>query len=430
MEHVSTSTLIIILIIMLIVSAYFSASETGVMTLNRYRLRHLAKQGSRPARRVEALLRHPDRLIGLILIGNNLVNILASALATIIGMRLYGNAGVAIATGVLTFVVLIFSEVMPKTIAALYPERIAFPSSFLLQPLQKIMMPLVWLLNKTTLMLMRCLGIKHPIGSRDAISKDELRTIVNESDAKLSRHNQDMLISILDLEKITISDIMVPRNEIVGIDINDDWKSIIRQLTHSPHGRIVLYRDSLDDAIGMLRVREAYRLMTEKKEFTKRNLIKAADKIYYVPISAPLNVQLVNFQRNKEKAGLTVDEYGDIQGLVTVEDILEEIVGDFTTSMSPSLSEEVLPQSDGTVLVDGTTNIRELNKVFDWALPVDGPRTVNGMVLEELGEIPSLNVQVQIGGYNFEVLSMNDNVIKQVRVTPVSQLPEQEAQTT
>ncbi|MCA6222887.1 HlyC/CorC family transporter [Photorhabdus antumapuensis] len=427
MEHVSTSTLIIILITMVIISAYFSASETGMMTMNRYRLRHLAKQGDRSARRVEALLRHPERLISLILIGNNLVNILASALATIIGMRLYGDAGVAIATGILTFIVLIFSEIMPKTIAALYPERVAFPSSFLLRPLQKIMLPLVWMLNKITLSLMRCLGIKHPTGPNHAISKDELRTIVNESNAKLSQQNQDMLISILDLEKVTIGDIMVPRNEIVGIDINDDWKSIIRQLTHSPHGRIVLYRDSLDDAIGMLRVREAYRLMTEKKEFTKRNLIKAADKIYYVPVSTPLNIQLVNFQRNKEKAGLIVDEYGDIQGLVTVEDILEEIVGDFTTSMSPSLAEEVSPQSDGTILVDGTANIRELNKAFNWALPVDGPRTVNGMVLEELGEIPALNVQVQISKYNFEVLSVNDNVIKQVRVTPISQLSEQEA---
>ncbi|MCC8374122.1 MULTISPECIES: HlyC/CorC family transporter [Photorhabdus] len=428
MEHVSTSTLLIILIIMVIVSAYFSASETGMMTMNRYRLRHLAKQGNHSARRVEALLRHPEQLISLILIGNNLVNILASALATIIGMRLYGDAGVAIATGILTFIVLIFSEVMPKTIAALYPERVAFPSSFLLRPLQKIMLPLVWVLNKITLLLMRCLGIKQPTGSSHAMSKDELRTIVNESNAKLSQQNQAMLTSILDLEKVTIGDIMVPRNEIIGIDINDDWKSIIRQLTHSPHGRIVLYRDSLDDAIGMLRVREAYRLMTEKKEFIKRNLIKAADKIYYVPVSTPLNIQLVNFQRNKEKAGLIVDEYGDIQGLVTVEDILEEIVGDFTTSMSPSLAEEVSPQSDGTILIDGTANIRELNKAFNWALPVDGPRTVNGMVLEELGEIPALNVQVQIGKYNFEVLSVNDNVIKQVRVTPISQFPEQKTQ--
>ncbi|SFN57688.1 HlyC/CorC family transporter [Xenorhabdus japonica] len=420
MDHVSTSTLIIILVVMVIISAYFSASETSMMTINRYRLRHLAKQGSRPACRVESLLRHPDKLISLILIGNNLVNILASALATIVGMRLYGDAGVAIATGLLTFIILIFSEVMPKTIAALYPEKVAFPSSFLLRPLEKIMLPLVWSFNKISLLFMHCLGIKTPNIHNDTVSKDELRTIVNESNNNLSRRNQDMLISILDLEKVTVGDIMIPRNEIVGIDINNDWKSVIRQLTHSPHGRIVLYRDSLDDAIGMLRVREAYRLMMEKKEFTKRNLIKAADKIYFIPVSTPLNIQLVNFQRNKQKAGLIVDEYGDIQGLITVEDILEEIVGDFTTSMSPTLAEEVFPQSDGAVLVGGTANIRELNKVFNWALPEDGPRTMNGMILEELGEIPELNAQVQINEYNFEVLAVQDNVIKQVRVTPMN----------
>ncbi|MDC9593396.1 HlyC/CorC family transporter [Xenorhabdus sp. IM139775] len=420
MEHVSTSTLIIILVVMVIVSAYFSASETSMMTINRYRLRHLAKQGSNSARRVESLLRHPDRLISLILIGNNLVNILASSLATIVGMRLYGNAGVAIATGILTFVILIFSEVMPKTIAALYPERVAFPSSFLLRPLEKIMLPLVWSFNRISLLFMRFLGLKTADIRNDAVSKDELRTIVNDSNSNLSRRNQDMLISILDLEKVTVGDIMIPRNEIVGIDINDDWKSVIRQLTHSPHGRIVLYRDSLDDAIGMLRVREAYRLMMEKKEFTKRNLIKAADKIYFIPVSTPLNIQLINFQRNKQKAGLIVDEYGDIQGLVTVEDILEEIVGDFTTSMSPTLAEEVLPQSDGTVLIGGTTNIRELNKAFGWALPENGPRTMNGMILEELGEIPELNAQIQISEYKFEVLAVHDNVIKQVRVTPMN----------
>ncbi|OTA17980.1 transporter, HlyC/CorC family [Xenorhabdus vietnamensis] len=421
MSQISTSTLIIILVVMVIASAYFSASETSMMTINRYRLRHLAKQGSSPARRVESLLRHPDRLISLILIGNNLVNILASSLATVVGIRFYGDAGVAIATGVLTFVILMFSEVMPKTIAALYPEKIAFPSSFLLRPLEKIMLPLVWSFNKISLLFMRCMGIKTSnIHNSDAVSKDELRTIVNESNTNLSRRNQDMLISILDLEKVTVGDIMIPRNEIVGIDINNDWKSVIRQLTHSPHGRIVLYRNSLDDAIGMLRVREAYRLMMEKKEFTKINLIKAADKIYFIPVSIPLNIQLINFQRNKQKAGLIVDEYGDIQGLITVEDILEEIVGDFTTSMSPTLAEEVLPQNDGTILVDGTVNIRELNKAFNWELPEDGPRTMNGMILEELGEIPELNAQVQINGYHFEILAVHDNVIKQVRVTPLN----------
>lgn len=427
MDEVSTGTLIIILIVLIFLSAYFSASETSMMTLNRYRLKHLAKQGNRSAVRVEKLLRHPDRLLGLVLIGNNLINIVASALATIIGMRLYGNMGVAIATGILTFVILLFAEVVPKTIAALYPERIAFPSSFILTPLQKIMLPVVWAFNTISTLFMRCCGIKVSATRNDAVNKEELRTIVHESKNKLSRRNQDMLISILDLDKVTVGDIMLPRNEIVGIDINDDWKSIVRQLTHSPHGRIVLYRDSLDDSIGILRVREAYRLMVEKREFNKQNLIKAADSIYFIPNSTPLNVQLINFQHKKEKLGIIVDEYGEIQGLITVEDILEEIVGDFTTSMSPSLVEEVMPQSDGSVLVDGSANIRDLNKAFDWNLPVEGPRTVNGMVLEVLGDVPQPEEQIVIGRYVIEVLAVSDNIIKQVKITPLgfnSQVPE------
>ncbi|CAE1142792.1 HlyC/CorC family transporter [Serratia sp. Tan611] len=424
MEHVSTATLIIILVIMIVVSAYFSASETGMMTLNRYRLRHLSKQGNRSARRVEKLLQKPDRLIGLVLIGNNLVNILASALATIVGMRLYGDLGVAISTGVLTFAVLLFAEVLPKTFAALYPERIAFPSSMLLAPLQKVMFPLVWVLNGITSMVLRLFGIRMNQQISDAVSKEELRTIVNESHSQISRRYQDMLISVLDLEKVTVEDIMVPRNEIMGIDVNDDWKSIMRQLTHSPHGRIVLYRDSLDDAIGMLRVREAYRLMTEKNEFNKENLLRAADEIYYVPEGTPLNVQLVKFQRNKEKVGIVVDEYGDIQGLVTVEDILEEIVGDFTTSMSPTLAEEVTPQSDGSILIDGTANVRELNKAFNWNLPAIEARTINGLLLEELEEIPESGTRIRIGHYDFDILDVQDNMIKQVRVTPIKPLEE------
>ncbi|MFD1801951.1 HlyC/CorC family transporter [Mixta tenebrionis] len=418
MEHISTTTLIITLVVMILVSAYFSASETGMMTLNRYRLRHKARSGNRGARRVEKLLRRPDRLISLVLIGNNLVNILASALATIVGMRLYGDAGVAIATGILTFAVLIFAEVLPKTIAALYPEKVAWPSSLLLGPLQVVMMPLVWLLNTITRLLMRLMGIKADGSISAALSKDELRTIVYESRSLMSRRHQDMLLSVLDLEKVNVDDIMVPRNEIVGININDDWKSIERQVSHSPHGRIVLFRDSLDDAVAMLRVREAWRMMTEKREFTKENLLRAADEIYYVPEGTPLNVQLVKFQRNKKKVGLVVDEYGDIKGLVTIEDILEEIVGDFTTSMSPSLAEEVMPQSDGSVLIEGSANVREINKAFNWRLPQEEARTVNGMLLEELEEIPQPGTRVQIENYDIDILDVQDNMVKQVRVTP------------
>ncbi len=413
---------------MVVISAYFSGSETGMMTLNRYRLRHRAKQGNRAARRVEKLLRKPDRLISLVLIGNNLVNILASALGTIVGMRLYGNAGVAIATGVLTFMVLVFAEVLPKTVAALYPEKVAYPSSFLLAPLLILMMPLVWLLNMVTRLLMRMVGIKADVTISSALSKDELRTIVNESRSQISRRNQDMLLSVLDLEKISVDDIMVPRNEIVGIDINDDWKAIVRQLTHSPHGRIVLYRDSLDDTISMLRVREAYRLMTEKNEFTKEVMLRAADEIYYIPEGTPLSTQLVKFQRNKKKVGLVVDEYGDIQGLVTVEDILEEIVGDFTTSMSPSLAEEVTPQNDGSVLIDGSASVRELNKAFNWHLPEDEARTINGMILEALEEIPAAGTRVRIGQYDIDILDVQDNMIKQVKVLPVKPLRESVAE--
>ncbi|EOC0096070.1 HlyC/CorC family transporter [Cronobacter dublinensis] len=424
MEHISTTTLIVTLIVMVVVSAYFSGSETGMMTLNRYRLRHLSKQGNRAAKRVERLLRKPDRLISLVLIGNNLVNILASSLATIVGMRLYGDAGVAIATGVLTFVVLIFAEVLPKTVAALYPEKVAFPSSFLLGPLQIVMMPLVWLLNTITRLLMRMVGIKADNIVSAALSKDELRTIVHESRSQISRRNQDMLLSVLDLEKVSVSDIMVPRNDIVGIDINDDWKSIVRQLTHSPHGRIVLYRESLDDAIGMLRIREAWRQMNEKKEFTKEVMLRAADEIYYVPEGTPLSVQLVKFQRNKKKVGLVVNEYGDIQGLVTVEDILEEIVGDFTTSMSPTLAEEVTPQNDGSVIIEGGANVREINKAFNWRLPEDEARTINGMILEALEDIPSSGIRLRLNQYDIDILDVQENMIKQVRVTPVKPLRE------
>ncbi|CCK02681.1 Hemolysins and related proteins containing CBS domains [Cronobacter sakazakii 701] len=424
MEHISTTTLIVTLIVMVVVSAYFSGSETGMMTLNRYRLRHLSKQGNRAAKRVERLLRKPDRLISLVLIGNNLVNILASSLATIVGMRLYGDAGVVYTTRVLTFVVLVFAEVLPKTVAALYPEKVAFPSSFLLGPLQIIMMPLVWLLNMITRVLMRMVGIKADNVVSAALSKDELRTIVHESRSQISRRNQDMLLSVLDLEKVSVSDIMVPRNDIVGIDINDDWKSIVRQLTHSPHGRIVLYRESLDDAIGMLRIREAWRQMNEKKEFTKEVMLRAADEIYYVPEGTPLSVQLVKFQRNKKKVGLVVNEYGDIQGLVTVEDILEEIVGDFTTSMSPTLAEEVTPQNDGSVIIEGSANVRELNKAFNWRLPEEEARTVNGMILEALEEIPSAGIRLRLHQYDIDILDVQENMIKQVRITPVKPLRE------
>ncbi|MUI52840.1 HlyC/CorC family transporter [Aliivibrio fischeri] len=418
MDDISTGALFTLLAILIVISGYFSSSETGMMSLNRYRLKHLSNQGHKGAKRVEKLLSRPDRLIGLILIGNNLVNILASAIATILGMRLYGDLGVAIATGILTLVILVFAEVTPKTLAAMYPERVSYSSSIVLNVLMKLLSPLVILVNLITNGFLKILGLGSGHDDKDKLSSEELRTVVHEAGGLIPRRHQDMLISILDLEHVTVNDIMVPRSEITGIDINDDWKSISRQLTHSPHGRIVLYRDQIDEVVGMLRLRESYRLMLEKNEFTKETLLRAADEIYFIPEATPLNSQLLKFQRNKERIGLVVDEYGDIQGLITLEDILEEIVGEFTTSMAPSLAEEITPQPDGSFMIEGSANIRDINKGLKWDLPTDGPRTLNGLILEHLEEIPETEISLEIEQHNMEIVAVEENKINLVKVFP------------
>ncbi len=389
-----------------------------MMSLNRYRLKHLSNQGHKGAKRVEKLLSRPDRLIGLILIGNNLVNILASAIATILGMRLYGDYGVAIATGILTLVILVFAEVTPKTLAAMYPERVSYSSSIVLNILMKLLSPLVILVNFITNGFLKILGLGNRNDDKDNLSSEELRTVVHEAGGLIPRRHQDMLISILDLEHVTVNDIMVPRSEITGIDINDDWKSISRQLAHSPHGRIVLYRDQIDEVVGMLRLRESYRLMLEKNEMTKETLLRAADEIYFIPEATPLNSQLLKFQRNKERIGLVVNEYGDIQGLITLEDILEEIVGEFTTSMAPSLAEEITPQPDGSFMIEGSANIRDINKGLKWDLPTDGPRTLNGLILEHLEEIPETDINLEIDNHNMKIIAVEENKINLVKVFP------------
>ncbi|MBF9001485.1 MULTISPECIES: HlyC/CorC family transporter [Vibrio] len=418
MDHISLGILFTLLACLIVISAYFSGSETGMMSLNRYKLKHLSNTGHKGAKRVEKLLNRPDRLIGLILIGNNLVNIMASAIATIIGQRLYGDMGVAIATGVLTMVVLVFAEVTPKTIAALYPEKISYASSYILSFLLKFLSPLVIFMNFITNGFIMILGLKPQANNDESLNSEELRTVVNEAGGLIPRRHQDMLLSILDLEHVTVNDIMVPRNEITGININDDWKSTVRQLTHSPHGRVVLYRDQIDEVVGILRLRDASRLMLEKNELNKETLLRAADEVYFIPEGTPLNVQLLKFQRNKERIGLIVDEYGDIVGLVTLEDILEEIVGEFTTSMQPSLAEEITPQSDGSFLIEGSANIRDINKSLRWKLPTDGPRTLNGLILEHLEEIPESKLSVEVAKHPMEILELEENRIKLVKVFP------------
>lgn len=393
-----------------------------MMSVNRYRLKHLEKQNHHGAKRVTKLLKRPDRLIGLILIGNNLVNIAASAIATIIGLRLFGDLGVLFATIGLTILILIFAEVTPKTLAALYPEKVAFPSSILLSFLLKLFLPLVIMVNWITNGILILIGISPEQREQHSLSSDELRTVVNESSALLTERDQNMLVSILDLEKVTVEDIMIPRSELVGIDINDDWKTIQRQLAQSNHTKILLYRDTIDDTVGYLHMREVLKLVT-KKQFSKDTLLRTVREIYFIPEATTLNVQLLKFQDAKERIGLVVDEYGDIQGLVTLEDILEEIVGDFTTTMTTSTSDEVKQQPDGTYWVDASANIRDINKSMGWKFPTDGPKTLNGLIIEHLEYIPAANLGLRIAGYRIEITDVNDNMIKAVKLYPMINNP-------
>ena len=417
LDSIPLSSLFITLVICLVLSAYFSGSETGLLSVNKYRLRFLSEQGNKGAQKAEKLLERPDTLLSFILIFNNLVNISASAIATIIGMRLYGDAGVAIATGLLTFVMLVFSEIFPKTVAAMYPEKVGLFSSHILTVLLKIFYPVVWFMNIFTKSLMKIIGLKPDL-QKEVISREELRSIVTEAgEATPDEQHPQMLLSILDMETVTVDDIMVPRNEIGGIDIDDDWKAIMRQLNHAAHNRVVLYKGSLDEQVlGILRVREAFRLLLEKNEFTKETLIRAADEVYFIPEGTPLKTQLANFRTNKERFGLVVDEYGDIKGLVTLEDILEEIVGDFTTSTAPTIDEEVTQQSDGSMIIEGSANLRDLNKMFGWELDTEDARTFNGLILEHLEEIPDEGTVCEIDGLQITILEVADNMIKQAKV--------------
>ncbi|MBE8167372.1 MAG: DUF21 domain-containing protein [Shewanella sp.] len=416
MDAISTGTLLVILAILILCSAYFSGSETALMTLNRYRLKHLADGGHKGAKRAAKLLDKPERLIGLILFCNNLVNIIAPVLAAEVGHRLSGDLGVAISTGILTVVILVFSEVTPKTFSALYPEKVAFPSSYILTFLAVVLRPIVWGLNAITTMFLRLMGADKAT-SANALSQEELRSVVNEAGALIPQRHQEMLLSILDLENVTVEDVMVPRSEIYAINVNDDFKLINKQVVHSPHTRVLVYRDNVDDAVGFIHLRDALRLQS-KEQFSKSSLLRAVKELYFIPEGTPLNVQLTNFQRNKERIGIVVDEYGDIQGLVTLEDILEEIVGDFTTSMMPAPSEEIIAQQDGSLLIDASINIRELNKEMKWDLPTDGPKTLNGLIIEYLEDIPTQNTSLRLAGYPIEVIDVADNMIKNVRIMP------------
>lgn len=405
----------VLLVILLILSAFFSGSETGMMALNRYRLRHQKKKSS-GARRAAKLLEKPDRLIGLILIGNNAVNILAAIIANMLAIIYVGEAAAPwVATASLTVLVLVFSEVTPKTIAAQNPEWFAFRTSHILRPLMQIMVPLVVLINKFTNFVISLLGFDPTKDRDDGLDSEELKSLVDLSSHKLSINNQGMLKGILDLENITIEDIMIPRNEMQGIDLEEPIETIKSAILDSEYTRQPLYKGDINNIVGVFNTRKAHQLL-ESQKVSHKLVRQLSEKAYFIPESTTLMNQLLNFRDKKARFGIVVDEYGEVQGLVTLEDILEEIVGDFTTDIADQI-DEIHKISKDKFEIDGGATIREINKATGWSLPTDGPKTLNGLVLEQLENIPDGNISFLIDNYCFETANIEGAMVKKVSVS-------------
>ena len=428
MDESQTGPLLGLLVFLIICSAFFSSSETGMLSLNRYRLRHMTREGHKGARRASRLLERPDRLLGTILVGNNVVNILAASIATVLAVDLWGEAGIAISTVALTIVVLIFGEITPKTLAALRPETIAFPASHVLLLLQRLLYPVVWLAGTVSNGLLRLFGVDPAQRNSDSLSTAELRSIVRESGSELPLNRQNMLLSVLDLETVTVNDIMIPRHEVYGIDLDHPLEHILEQLRTTSHTRLPVFRGDINQIEGVVHMRQIARLLSQN-QLTKDALLAASSQPYFVPESTPLSTQLINFQKQKRRIGIVVDEYGEVIGVATLEDILEEIVGEFTAQSTAQQSEIEL-QEDGSYIFEGTINLRDLNRQLDWHLPCDGPKTLNGLVTEALESIPENSVCLQIGPYRLETLQVTDNRVTRVRAwktgkKSATQAPEQ-----
>ncbi|MBE0482246.1 MAG: HlyC/CorC family transporter [Bacterioplanes sp.] len=425
MNDIPLSVLFSILAVLIVISAFFSSSETGMMSLNRYRLRHMAKNKHKGAMRAAALMDKPDRLIGTILTGNNLVNFAAAALATIISQRLWPDnpdLAVLVNTVLFTLVVLIFAELTPKTLAALRPEKIAFPAAPVLQFLQWALYPFVWFVNTIANALLRLIRVDVNNAVPDNLSTEELRSVVREAGGMIPKRHKLMLLSILDLEHMTVNDIMIPRNEVIGIDLDDEVDDILQQLRTTQHTRLPVYRNDINDVIGVLHTRNVSRFLTmaeNSKDSIRQGIEQHCREPYFIPESTPLHTQLFNFQKNQRRIALVVDEYGDIQGICTLEDILEEIVGEFTTDVSTSNSPDVHPQEDGSYIVDGTAFIRDVNKALVWDLPTDGPKSISGLIVESLEHIPDAPVCLLIGQYRVEIMQIKDNMVRTAKFSLV-----------
>ncbi|WP_218110507.1 HlyC/CorC family transporter [Ostreibacterium oceani] len=421
MSSIPTYLLVIILVLLLFCSAFFSGSETSMMRLNRHRLKHLAQTGDIRAARALALLKRPDRLLGVILLGNNIINIFAASLATIIGLRLWGDAGIFIMTLVLTLLILIFGEVAPKTFAALYAEKFAFPASWFLRVLLKLLYPVVWMVNLLANAVLKPLGLKHFTMSDAAVSKEELQAILQESYAEQGENHQDMMLGLLYLEDINVEDIMVARRDIIGLDMTDDWTNCQQRILSSEHSRLLVYQGNVDEIIGVLNIRDVLCIYRDSLALDKTNVTPLIRKAYFVPEGTSLRKQLQQFQYHQHQTGIVVNEYGEVIGLLTLEDILEYVVGDLglqeIAEAESADEEDIIQKSAGIYQVQGKLSINYLNKELDWELPTDGPKTLSGLILEELGVFPSVGTKVSVGRYELSVLSFSDNRVQQVLVT-------------
>ena len=417
MESIPLGLLILLLLLCLAFSAFFSASETAMMSLNRYKLKHQAEEGNKRAKRAYHLLKRPDRLIGTILLGNNFVNIAATSLGTVIGIRLYGDLGVLYATVILTVVILIFSEVAPKTYAALHAARIALPVAGILTGLVHLFSPLVALLNAIVRLILRPLGVKTDNAVEEALSNEELKSIVQSGgDDAENSEQQEMLLGVLELEDVSVSEAMVPRHELEGVDLNDDWDDIMRQITTSRHGRLVAYRDHLDQVEGMLHIRDIV-LALRDNTFDRTALQQTLRPCTFVPESTPLRKQLLQFRRTKARSGLVVDEYGDIQGLITLQDILTHIVGDIGNENTPDEPPEIVEQQKNLYTVEGGIPLRQLNREIGLKLPLDGPNTLSGLIIETLGNFPEAGTELDFPGCRVRVLDFADGIVGSAEIT-------------
>ena len=414
MNDIPLSVLIGILVFMLVLSAFFSGSETSLMTLNRYRLRHLVKLKHSGAIKAHRLLQRPDRLLGLILLSNSFVNNFASSIATVIAIKLYADdeSVLAIASGLLTLVMVICSEVTPKTLAAIKPELLAFPAAWIYTSLLKVFYPAVWVVNIFVKLLLRLVGVDANKRSRDSLNKDELKSIITEAESLMPLRYQKMLLGILDLESATVEDIMTPRNEIVGIDLEASIEDIITQIKTSPHSRLAVYKKSIDRVVGFLHLRNVL-VLVNKDNFDKQSIINLLIKPAFIPENTPVHTQMLRFKNEKIRIGLVVDEYGDVQGLVTLDDLLQEIAGELIAD-----DEIARKQSDGSYLIDASISVRELNRVMNWSLPTEGPKTLNGLIIDFMETIPKSGTSIKLQGHPLEIIKRNENAVKLVKFLP------------